>query len=508
MISHRLSVFLAALILPNLASAAPLVGRDLSPPIIYNTASSDSSAWTTTFCLVNYSTRNITSLNIWGVDSADASDGLNPITDFPEDSWLAPDASFCRIVMVDTIPDLASPSETPIPTTFEMDMTLDDGTVVHAQIDQADSWTSGYEAVQLDVLVSGSSGGSYAGWRTSGALTQAFILRDATQPDLSNFMANLLTANPDIKLNQITMVSAHDAGMYTASSCVSPASASQAVTQVLTTSQQLAAGVRYFDFRPYFYYNNPYIGAKTELFQLAHFSSSSILGSIGCFGAVLTDVLAQISDFLRGPGINETVIAYFSHPHSGGPIYMPEVFKSDPPCGFCSQYVVDNVLPLIMASLGDLVLKVPNGTVIADLPLSQTQGKVITAFSSDWSAYWNSEAGVIPWQFQGSPGAGLQVYDLYANSDNITTMMDDQLAKLQTYGGINASSLFLESWTLTGQTSDLLFDLASLSGRANGALGGGLLSAVRSGSVKRPNLVNLDFIDPWIGRAIVGLNNL
>ncbi|KAI9018794.1 hypothetical protein DFJ74DRAFT_644177, partial [Hyaloraphidium curvatum] len=231
--------------------------------------------------------------------------------------------------------------------------------------------------------------------------------------------------------------------------------------------------------------------------------------ALGCRGALLSDVLQQVASFLRGPGSRETVILYFSHPCSA--VCDAKLFGYDTTQ---QNAIVEQTVQLVSQMLAGLLFSGPASTVLADLPLSSTAGKAIAAFSSEFAVHLSPTTGIWPWNpwAQGTPNTtpGLTVFDQYTGSPDMPTVMSDQLAKLSAWGGVGQPFLFLASWTCTGSGTDsaglpTLTDLPSLAGRCNGGLGGGLIEGVRAGR-KRPNLVNLDYWDAWLGRAVVRLN--
>lgn len=433
-------------------------------------------------CIVNHSGRNITKIGIWGAETAGTTNNPNFVKMVQLDgSSLRRDSSACRMVAIDKSWLFMRATNTP----FEIDIVIDDGTELHIPADAYDALTSAWVSYNWDVVKKGN--GSYTVWRHSGGNSLDIIIRDSAQPDNSNWMGRLLAAQPDIKFNQITMPSAHDAGMYRTMSCMG-SSAADAQTQQLNTSQMLRAGVRYFDFRAYAYI--PAEAGETPL-AFGHWA----LATNGCFGGYVQDSMAEIANFLKGPGANETVVAYFSHPSIDG-LAQEAV-----------DYVINTLPPLLQLLLGDVMLKADNSTYVAEMPLGQLKAKVIVALDGNWQAAQNAEQGIIPWKafFDNSPG-GLLVYDNYANHDDLQDVMTDQLAKQAQYGGFGKKYLFLNSWTCTGSVFDSLLDLVSLSASCNGGLGGGLITPARAGTISKPNLINLDYFDPWNARSIVDLN--
>ena len=93
------------------------------------------------------------------------------------------------------------------------------------------------------------------------------------------------------------------------------------------------------------------------------------------------------------------------------------------------------------------------------------------------------------------------VYDNYANDGTYEKMAADQEFKLEKYSGWGNGYLFLLSWTLTG--GGVVSDIEVLAGMANPWLPKKLFEIP---GTRTPNIVYLDFIDPYLCRAIVESN--
>ena len=82
-------------------------------------------------------------------------------------------------------------------------------------------------------------------------------------------------------------------------------------------------------------------------------------------------------------------------------------------------------------------------------------------------------------------------------------MIPDQLKKLEKEGGWTHNYLFLLSWTLTGTLGKL--DIEVMANEANSWLPQ-TLANIKIGKLKKPNIVYIDFIDAYMGRAILDVN--
>jgi hypothetical protein len=106
----------------------------------------------------------------------------------------------------------------------------------------------------------------------------------------------------------------------------------------------------------------------------------------------------------------------------------------------------------------------------------------------------------------------LTVFDSYSDTTDFNGMSNDQRSKLKQKGGLGQGYLFLLSWTLTGGTKGTrkpIYDLEALSGMANPwvphVMREALASAVDGAPL--PNIVYLDFIDPFLCSSIIALND-
>ena len=116
-----------------------------------------------------------------------------------------------------------------------------------------------------------------------------------------NWMSDLLKTYPSqsITLANICLPASHDACMYLTQHCTAFANSGNTQTQYLPMKQQLEAGLRMFDVRPWYFENDFY----------AHHSTHC--DGLGCKGDQLKNVLSQTREFLESHA--ELVIINLSH---------------------------------------------------------------------------------------------------------------------------------------------------------------------------------------------------
>jgi hypothetical protein len=331
--------------------------------------------------------------------------------------------------------------------------------------------------------------------KDSDANSNSFYIREATPPDNSNWMRQLMAAKPDVKLNQITMPGSHDAGMYVdntskvATGAAHQGAGDKALTQRLSIAKQLSAGARYFDLRVY-YDRDGVLWAYHGQWKLAMY--------YGGFGGKFEDILEDVFDFFNrvdstGARSEEVVILRIT-PYVGAANL---------------QATVD----MVDSKLGDFLYKNQQDTVpdFGNMTLAALKGKVIATYTPEFFDVIRAKDGGFPNRNCGDEktGAllpvtdpGFTVYDVYADKNSLPLMESDQSAKLNDYAGYEKPYLFLLSWTLTGSTSGIL-DLELLSRLANPQLPKKLR---RITADKLPNIVNIDYVNGYLCSAIIALN--
>lgn len=295
-----------------------------------------------------------------------------------------------------------------------------------------------------------------------------------------------------LKLNEIAFPGSHDAGMYEAKSCTLGGGSCNTVTQIKTLYDQLVHGSRYFDLRP--------VIRGGEL-ELGHYSRIPLLGYQGCSGEKLGAALSEVARFAAGS--SDLIVLKFSHyinldTGKGG--FNTAEFQ-------LLVGVVRNVLVNYMyherwnASLGS--------TPIQDL-MRQGQATVLCVFEGiSPSDAWRAQGVYAYKDFGGTGRADLVVYDEYSKTNDLNTMVPEQLSRLRDPANRSPSSLFLLSWTLTQSdlqastctsfTGTSILDLAKI---ANDALYVSLVPRISNGNINRGVIPNVVYVDAYDANAL------
>ena len=298
----------------------------------------------------------------------------------------------------------------------------------------------------------------------------------AADGDLAGWMAAIDDKMP---LARIMMPAAHDAGMAEKASEMTGAAAalgkSIACTQSLTIPEQLAAGVRYFDVRPY---------CDDGAMRTCHVDDS--LG--GALGETLDSIFGGAAAFVAAHP-TETAIFRLSHWRNDGD-------KA-------------TVVNFIKSKCGDALYKSATAENLNAIALGKVRGKIIVV-SESTSGLVDPANGIWGYREGASQGGYLNVYDSYADSNDLGTMKADQFGKWAANGGAPETRAFLLSWTLTVQASSVedlgKINIKSLASTANGNLAAALKEGIVTRGWTRPTFVYLDYVSADLCRTVVNYN--
>jgi len=251
-------------------------------------------------------------------------------------------------------------------------------------------------------------------------------------------------------LQQICIPGSHDAGM---SSCTAPtafAGAWNTVTQTQTILGQLNEGSRYFDIRPAIGGGEYYTGHYGKIFDLTY---------QGARGQSIQDIINDVNNFTSNN--NELIILDLAHDFNtdtGNSSYQPFT-QSEWNVLFNILTQINNRFvtrseDLKLLTLNDFIK--PGGTSKAAVVI------LVSTANVDLGSY--AAQGFYPSSY-------LQIYNNYANSDDLGTMISNQFGKMENKNNYQ-NQLFLLSWTLTQQTKDILdkTSILSLASIANSGL--------------------------------------
>lgn len=435
----------------------------------------------TTLCIVNTTGMDITDIDV----------SLKQKSDWIGDH--RPDRNFqgANIAKFDSLCELEELKANAKFGGFRMTLRFTDGSDLIISNDQINA-NMKYNRPCPDVR--GSATDQYFIFQKSGRGINALYVMAKQKPDNASWMGELLDRKPGIKLNQITMPGSHDSGMYTTRFRFGIVCRSWIRTQSGNINQQLEWGSRYFDLRVYDTGSHLCIG---------HFDKVGCL-NLGRYGPKLSDILGQVKTFIQSEaGQSESVILKFSHTMDASP----------------RKKSVDEVVTEVVKQVeeilgGNLFILQDSGINLAEIPLSELAGKVVVVYDVEYQAHCTTDTRIFTYRdhgfvgsdhgFVGLPG-NLWVYDQYADTNSFINMKNDQAKKLSEFGGYDHEYLFLLSWTLTRIGICHINDIRTLSNLANPRLPQ-ILSEIRGGKYKRPNIVYYDFIDPYLNQAIINLN--
>jgi hypothetical protein len=257
-------------------------------------------------------------------------------------------------------------------------------------------------------------------------------------------------------LKQICIPGSHDAGMSCCHDGTVGGVATLVQTQTKNIGQQLYAGARYFDIRPV-------IGGGS--YWTGHYSTIDPIGTFGARGQSLETIVKEIQAFATTH--QELIILSISHDMNTDVARTYPPFDSQDWQGFFT--LMDSLSPFF-----------------SSLPTSSLQNTELNSFLSSGSCVLvivDTSAENLP------PGyhrlADFPVFDNYSNTPDLTTMMTDQIQKLQNNTPAN---YFVLSWTLTPQFSFNPTSVLSLASQANSAL----MSNCQPNPSHLPNVILID----------------
>ena len=291
--------------------------------------------------------------------------------------------------------------------------------------------------------------------------------------------------------NQVSLPASHDSGMSCTTRCTPLAGSPQTQTQTLNIAGQLDAGIRYFDLRPCVWEVNE--DCLVPDFYFGHFTPVPIIGGMGCLGQNMKEALEQVAAFLS-LNTQEIVVLKFSHfgdkDGHNFTIALQQMMITD----------IKNVLAnqLFVTTEHQKINNKTLQTVIS------SGKRVICVFDDLDSSLHNPEEGILIFGDIANtpvPKSNFDVYDSYADTDNLTIMVADQIDKYQLFT-TRAYGMFLLSYTLTQSTNDAITSefgidsILELADAANKYLWTVVTSMVSASSPKKiPNLVNVDNVD-------------
>ncbi|HTW84053.1 MAG TPA: hypothetical protein VMD91_08315 [Candidatus Sulfotelmatobacter sp.] len=242
-------------------------------------------------------------------------------------------------------------------------------------------------------------------------------------------------------LRTLCIPGSHDAGMSTLGSHTVGVAPCNVLTQTTGIGGQLLQGSRYFDIRPV-------IAGAT--YQTGHYSSvektidnKKLQFWVGGNGQAIADIVNDINAFTSTN--KELVILNLSHDLNtdvGNANYRP--FTQTEWNGLFQELLALNNRSVVTTA--DLT----------QVPINQLMGNgkagvvlIVRPAGDDISLGSYANQGFYT-------DAQCPIFDSYSNTENLQTMISDQLQKMRTQRTSPTSPWFLLSWTLTQGTSDAL----------------------------------------------------
>lgn len=336
--------------------------------------------------------------------------------------------------------------------------------------------------------------------------------------------ANWMSAYQNKTLKQLSIPGSHDAAMSTASHC-SIGDDSNTITQIQNISKQLQVGIRYFDIRPVFSFVGSLSNASVNT---GHYSGADGF-AVGCRGESMDDILDGVHDFLRD-NTSEVVILKFSHFLANGGEGMDYFF--DQLNVSSKQTLIDKLTQKIHDKLSSKVFQKPSTSRIVDIHLSQMAGKAVVVYDIQDLATVNLGTNIYTYlDFNADTpnpnSADLVVFDKYTNTDLMSKLIsqtepvtdDDKKHPGQEYllktAKYHGGDMFLLSWTLTLQTSDLVnalsYSILQLSQEAGGSLARQLVNMKKNYQIDStcfPSILYVDACDGFVTDVCQWINSL
>lgn len=280
-----------------------------------------------------------------------------------------------------------------------------------------------------------------------------------------------------VNLNDIVMPGSHDAGMSELKHCdiFSGTFAPGLVqTQYASIGEQLKYGARYFDIRVDYDHDELVTYHRTSIF--------------GCNGQSLEAVLDQAVQFLTIYS-SETAILKISH-----------IRDRD------KQKIKSRIDKFLRKSdySDRMYINADKNVELGNVSLGDLRGKMLIVFS--YSSYLKPSTGRFSYgegfdgDVCGDTDKNITVCDKYSDTTDFDDMKEDQLHKLNEYGGLGKDHLFLVSWTLTGGT------VISNARDANAKLNHALYDHITKEGKVKPNIVYIDAISGAVSEDIIKYN--
>jgi hypothetical protein len=310
------------------------------------------------------------------------------------------------------------------------------------------------------------------------------------------WMQNNLALLGSRTLREICIPGTHDAGMSALNSGTAFAYSCNTITQTNAILGQLQNGSRYFDIRPVISGGQYVTGHYSEISELNSWQGGN--------GQSIQSIINDVNTFTASN--NELVVLYLSHDLDtdlGNSSYAP-----------FTQAQWSSLLQMLQQGLNNLYTGAPMGADLTTLTLNSYIGNNSPAVVVVVDA---SASGITLGSFAGEGfylPASFPVYNEYSDTNNLSTMTSDQLAKMAAQRPNPGASYFLLSWTLTQDSDEAVFcevgadSILTLANEANAALTSTLMPACSAQTF--PNIVYVDNLTSSLDvvSLVMQINNL
>ncbi|KEI35781.1 hypothetical protein FRA_28c02980 [Francisella sp. W12-1067] len=318
----------------------------------------------------------------------------------------------------------------------------------------------------------------------------------AAKPDNTNWMEQLINQNPNLLLNQLIMPATHDSGVYQSSIRFSdnPSISEVVVSSVarkhpewyftndLNITEQLRAGVRFFDVRV-----GMFNGKEMALFHQNYDWGHG-------YGVSFNKFLEEMESFITTEGKNEVIFLYLAHAET-----------NESSSSTIKATDKKEMISTLKSKLDPYFYKQEDGDSLRKVTLSELKGKIVPLLNKrELGTYIDSKDGL--WGYVGYPNISPEnytIYDKYSETASPKTLVTDQNNKLENFGGLDNYYWFLYSFTLTGEAG--ILDIRSLAARVSYILPE-QIHKMSQAEMKKANIVSYDFVNAWQNKQIIDLN--
>jgi hypothetical protein len=292
------------------------------------------------------------------------------------------------------------------------------------------------------------------------------------------WMQNNLALLGSRTLREICIPGTHDAGMSALNSGTAFAYTCNTITQTNAILGQLQNGSRYFDIRPVISGGQYVTGHYSEISQLNSWQGGN--------GQSIQSIINDVNTFTASN--NELVVLYLSHD-------LDTDLGNSSYAAF-TQAQWNSLLQMLQQGLNHLYTDAPMGADLTTLTLNTFIGGNSPAVVVVVDA---SASGITLGSFAGEGfylPANFPVYNEYSDTNDLDTMISDQLSKMAAQRPNPQASYFLLSWTLTQDSEEAVFcdlgadSILTLANEADAQLASKLLPACSAQTF--PNIIYVD----------------